>query len=227
LQSPTYISYFFLGGGSAIRCSFLPPLPSIFSDCSFLVPHPVNQDDQHLLAHKWPLTSQSHGSFLKENNWLSSALACLRKMWKKHFSMYLTEARREIEFCFKNRPRGPANVQMSVASAGSHPPPEMVATSTQTDAAGPVKTECRETQAMKMCQATLLRTCLGQEASSLTASRPSYLYTYSDCDFIHLFYALVLRNYFNALVWVMRSVVSQLHGHFTSTYYNFMKNILK
>jgi hypothetical protein len=28
-----------------------PPWPYIFSDYSFLVPHPVNRDDMHLVAH--------------------------------------------------------------------------------------------------------------------------------------------------------------------------------
>jgi hypothetical protein len=40
-----------LGGVSAIPCAFPPPRPSIFSDYSFLVYHPVNRDDRHLLAH--------------------------------------------------------------------------------------------------------------------------------------------------------------------------------
>jgi hypothetical protein len=37
--------------GPATPCAFLPPWPSIFSDYSFLVHHPVNRDDQHLLTH--------------------------------------------------------------------------------------------------------------------------------------------------------------------------------
>jgi hypothetical protein len=35
---------------------------------SIHIHHPVNQDDQHLQAQQWHLTSQSHGSFLNENN---------------------------------------------------------------------------------------------------------------------------------------------------------------
>jgi hypothetical protein len=41
------IFHFFLGGGeSATPCSFPPSRPSIFSDYSFLVHHPVSRDDQ-------------------------------------------------------------------------------------------------------------------------------------------------------------------------------------
>jgi hypothetical protein len=41
------------GGGveSATPCTFPPPWPSIFSNDSFLVQHPVNGDDRHLHAH--------------------------------------------------------------------------------------------------------------------------------------------------------------------------------
>jgi hypothetical protein len=51
--------------GLPTPCSSPPPRPSILSNYSFLVYHPVNQDDRYLL---WPLISQSHGSFFKENN---------------------------------------------------------------------------------------------------------------------------------------------------------------
>jgi hypothetical protein len=47
------ISYFFFGGGeegSATPCASPPPCPSIFSNYSFWVHHPVNRDDRHLLA---------------------------------------------------------------------------------------------------------------------------------------------------------------------------------
>jgi hypothetical protein len=40
----------FLGGGTATPCASSPPRLSIFSDFSFLVHHPVNQDDRHLIA---------------------------------------------------------------------------------------------------------------------------------------------------------------------------------
>jgi hypothetical protein len=48
------------GGGSATSCASPRPWPSIFSDCSFQVHHPVNRDDHHFLAHA---TSQLYGSF--------------------------------------------------------------------------------------------------------------------------------------------------------------------
>jgi hypothetical protein len=38
-------------GGSVTLCVSHPPLPSIFSDYSFLVHHPVNRINRHLLAH--------------------------------------------------------------------------------------------------------------------------------------------------------------------------------
>jgi hypothetical protein len=41
---------FFGGGGAAAPCSSPFPQPSIFSDYSFLVYHPDNWDDRHLLA---------------------------------------------------------------------------------------------------------------------------------------------------------------------------------
>jgi hypothetical protein len=40
-------SFFFGGGGSATPCASPAPWPSIFSDYSFWVYHPVNRDDQH------------------------------------------------------------------------------------------------------------------------------------------------------------------------------------
>jgi hypothetical protein len=45
------ISWIFLGGGAAPPCASPPPRPSIFSDDSLLVHHPVNRDDLNLLAH--------------------------------------------------------------------------------------------------------------------------------------------------------------------------------
>jgi hypothetical protein len=41
---------FWEGGGSATPCASPPPQPSIFSDYSFWVHHPINWDDRHLLA---------------------------------------------------------------------------------------------------------------------------------------------------------------------------------
>jgi hypothetical protein len=38
-------------GGSATPCASPPRWPSIFSDHSFWIHHPVHQDDRHLLAH--------------------------------------------------------------------------------------------------------------------------------------------------------------------------------
>jgi hypothetical protein len=37
--------------GSATPCASPPPRPSIFSDYSFWVHHPVNRDDRQLLTH--------------------------------------------------------------------------------------------------------------------------------------------------------------------------------
>jgi hypothetical protein len=56
-------------GRLATPCASPPPWPSIFSDYFFLVHHLVNRDDWHTLHVQWPLTSQLHGSFLKETNW--------------------------------------------------------------------------------------------------------------------------------------------------------------
>jgi hypothetical protein len=40
-----------LFAGSMTPCASPSPQPYIFSDCSFLVRHPVNRDDWHLLDH--------------------------------------------------------------------------------------------------------------------------------------------------------------------------------
>jgi hypothetical protein len=47
----TYTCNFFFGGGAATPCASPPPWPSIFSDYSFLVHHPANRNDRHILAH--------------------------------------------------------------------------------------------------------------------------------------------------------------------------------
>jgi hypothetical protein len=53
-------------GRSATSCAS-PLRPSIFSDYSFSCPPPgMTGISLHM---QWPLTSQSHGSFLKEKNW--------------------------------------------------------------------------------------------------------------------------------------------------------------
>jgi hypothetical protein len=43
-----------------------------YSDYSFCVHHPVSGISSISLHMQWPLTSQLHGSFLKENNWFLS-----------------------------------------------------------------------------------------------------------------------------------------------------------
>jgi hypothetical protein len=52
-------------------CASPPPWPSIFSDYSFQVQHPLTGMTGNSLHMQWPLTSQSHGSFLKENNFFT------------------------------------------------------------------------------------------------------------------------------------------------------------
>jgi hypothetical protein len=50
LKCILFLTCFFWGGGAATPYASPPRQPSIFSDYSFCVHHPVNRDDQHLLA---------------------------------------------------------------------------------------------------------------------------------------------------------------------------------
>jgi hypothetical protein len=55
--------------GSATPCASPPaPQPSVFSNDCFHVHHPITGMTGNSLHMQWPLTSQLHGSFLKENN---------------------------------------------------------------------------------------------------------------------------------------------------------------
>jgi hypothetical protein len=63
-EKPNYIHFWV----SVTPCAFPLPRPSISSDYSFLVDHPVTRMTGISLHMQWPLTSQSHGSILKENN---------------------------------------------------------------------------------------------------------------------------------------------------------------
>jgi hypothetical protein len=56
------------GGQPATPCASPPPLPSIFLIILFWIYHLIKQDYRHLLANAMASESQSHGSFLKENN---------------------------------------------------------------------------------------------------------------------------------------------------------------
>jgi hypothetical protein len=61
-----FILYGFFG--SATPCASSPPWPSFVSYYAFLVHHPVTGMTGISLHMQWPLTSQLHDSFLKENN---------------------------------------------------------------------------------------------------------------------------------------------------------------
>jgi hypothetical protein len=57
------------GWGPVAPCASPPPWPSIFSNYSFFLSTPLLTVTCGISLHvQWPLTSQWHGSFLKENN---------------------------------------------------------------------------------------------------------------------------------------------------------------
>jgi hypothetical protein len=51
LNVPFQCKLAFFGGGAVFPCAYPPPQPSILSDYYFLVHHPVNRDEWHILAH--------------------------------------------------------------------------------------------------------------------------------------------------------------------------------
>jgi hypothetical protein len=57
-----------LGGGAATPCASPPPRPSIFPIILFLSPTLFTAMTSISLHMRWPLTSQLHGSVLKENH---------------------------------------------------------------------------------------------------------------------------------------------------------------